>query len=342
MSWASNRKTTRAEDTAYCLMGLFNINMPMLYGEGDRAFLRLQEEIIKYSDDLSLFAWTTAKADFSVLCGLFAPSPSVFSTCGETVWTGNDNKPHEMTNKGIKLYLKLDQTSSGASLEYKATLEGVIGYLTANEPAEDKTPIAICLTKINNQYQRVDTHQLTSAMGMEKRVPHSTVYVRQAVETLGGMMIHPRIGRIEVRLRSEDEFGLELVGGLPTELWNSNESALRNPPSGEGSPLPHATFMLNALRVRSPLDVNPLIASFRIYVDPAKPWEECLRVEVDGQAMDRGGGSWDGAWVHYDYHEGVSTGWDFRLGITSSLNLVGQRVVMLLTVYIYDPFTSRF
>jgi len=38
MSWAANRQTTRVEDLAYCLLGIFNINMPMLYGEGERAF----------------------------------------------------------------------------------------------------------------------------------------------------------------------------------------------------------------------------------------------------------------------------------------------------------------
>ncbi|THV00346.1 HET-domain-containing protein [Dendrothele bispora CBS 962.96] len=48
MSWAAERKTTRAEDIAYCLMGIFGVGMPTLYGEGAiRAFLRLQEEIIK-------------------------------------------------------------------------------------------------------------------------------------------------------------------------------------------------------------------------------------------------------------------------------------------------------
>ncbi|KAI1769872.1 HET-domain-containing protein [Hypoxylon cercidicola] len=58
MSWASRRKTTRSEDTAYCLMGIFDINMPLLYGEGPKAFKRLQEEIIKaYPTDHSLYAW---------------------------------------------------------------------------------------------------------------------------------------------------------------------------------------------------------------------------------------------------------------------------------------------
>jgi len=42
MSWASERETTRIEDLAYCLLGLFGVNMPLLYGEGSKAFLRLQ------------------------------------------------------------------------------------------------------------------------------------------------------------------------------------------------------------------------------------------------------------------------------------------------------------
>lgn len=48
MSWAADRETTRIEDEAYCLMGLFGVNMPLLYGEGRRAFHRLQAEIMKY------------------------------------------------------------------------------------------------------------------------------------------------------------------------------------------------------------------------------------------------------------------------------------------------------
>ncbi|RYF42599.1 MAG: hypothetical protein EOO38_19570, partial [Cytophagaceae bacterium] len=42
MSWASDRETTRVEDIAYCLLGMFGVNMPLLYGEGKKAFLRLQ------------------------------------------------------------------------------------------------------------------------------------------------------------------------------------------------------------------------------------------------------------------------------------------------------------
>jgi hypothetical protein len=51
MSWASMRHTKRIEDTAYCSFGIFNVNMPLLYGEGVEVFYRLQEEIMKHSDN---------------------------------------------------------------------------------------------------------------------------------------------------------------------------------------------------------------------------------------------------------------------------------------------------
>jgi hypothetical protein len=58
MAWASRRICTREEDVAYCLLGIFSINMPLLYGEGGRnAFRRLQLEILNSSDDESILAW---------------------------------------------------------------------------------------------------------------------------------------------------------------------------------------------------------------------------------------------------------------------------------------------
>ncbi|KAF2180990.1 HET-domain-containing protein, partial [Zopfia rhizophila CBS 207.26] len=92
MSWAAKRKTTQLEDIAYCLLGIFNVHMPMLYGEGSRAFMRLQEEIVKTSNDLSLFAfsgrprhgsyWTPAYGVPEPYCDLFAGSPEDFAGCG--------------------------------------------------------------------------------------------------------------------------------------------------------------------------------------------------------------------------------------------------------------------
>ncbi|KAF8839136.1 HET-domain-containing protein [Paxillus ammoniavirescens] len=58
MRWASERKTTRIEDVAYSLLGIFDISLPIAYGEGERAFYRFMEAIAQRSIDPTLFAWT--------------------------------------------------------------------------------------------------------------------------------------------------------------------------------------------------------------------------------------------------------------------------------------------
>jgi hypothetical protein len=48
MSWAEYRNTTLEEDKSYCLLGIFDVSMSLIYGEGrDKASQRLQEEIHK-------------------------------------------------------------------------------------------------------------------------------------------------------------------------------------------------------------------------------------------------------------------------------------------------------
>ncbi|KAL2062120.1 hypothetical protein VTL71DRAFT_6386 [Oculimacula yallundae] len=117
MSWASHRKTTRVEDEAYCLMGLFNVNMPILYGEGSNAFIRLQEEIIKKSDDESIFAWTRgSRAErWKKASGMLAASPEEFSTCSNVIRVEREEVsifPYEMTNKGIRIQMDLIEVDS--------------------------------------------------------------------------------------------------------------------------------------------------------------------------------------------------------------------------------------
>ncbi|KAL9037907.1 MAG: hypothetical protein Q9180_003456 [Flavoplaca navasiana] len=100
MSWASQRVTTRSEDIAYCLLGIFDVNMPMLYGEGTKAFLRLEEEIIKQSDDHSIFAWLI---DDREQTGLLAASPNVFASC-QNVELSTSRACHSsytITNRGL-------------------------------------------------------------------------------------------------------------------------------------------------------------------------------------------------------------------------------------------------
>lgn len=109
MSWVSRRQTSRVEDIAYCLLGIFDVNMPLLYGEGRKAFLRLELEILKKSDDESIFAWTSlAIMGPSGLLALwpdaFADSadisaPTVVANQSKTIV---ERKPYSMTNKGLE------------------------------------------------------------------------------------------------------------------------------------------------------------------------------------------------------------------------------------------------
>ncbi|KAI1638784.1 HET-domain-containing protein [Biscogniauxia mediterranea] len=106
MSWTAGRKTTREEDIAYCLMGLFDINMPMLYGEGKKVFIRLQEEILKQHDDRSLFSWKASKADNEPLRGILARSADEFAESSSIVpLSGHEASdfPATLTSKGISL-----------------------------------------------------------------------------------------------------------------------------------------------------------------------------------------------------------------------------------------------
>ena len=104
MSWAAERETTRVEDEAYCLMGLFNVNMPTLYGEGRKAFQRLQKEIMQRSPDTTLFAWdfwgwdqfSSSKLEYNAqltdITALFARSPRDFKWSSDIVHVSRQSK----------------------------------------------------------------------------------------------------------------------------------------------------------------------------------------------------------------------------------------------------------
>lgn len=60
MSWQAGRQTTRAEDTVYTLLGIFDVAMDLRYGERDKAFRRLQEQIVNsHTLDEPILAWKT-------------------------------------------------------------------------------------------------------------------------------------------------------------------------------------------------------------------------------------------------------------------------------------------
>lgn len=183
MSWACNRETTRTEDEAYCLMGLFDVNMPMLYGEGQKAFIRLQEEIMKSSDDQSLFAWIDSSAGPDSYHGLLAKSPKSFENTGNIVpyrdW--ELNTPFWMSNKGLRINLHLSR--------YEEDL--YVAALDCPAPPNYEGFLGIYLKRIttgDRQYARVKAQNLCR---LEEQGSVETVYVRQSPSSIGPEDIYP-------------------------------------------------------------------------------------------------------------------------------------------------------
>jgi hypothetical protein len=113
-SWTAARKTTRTEDMAYCMLGIMHVNMPMLYGEGERAFYRLQLEIIRHTNDHSIFAWEPVHTGRQITT-ILAPSPTCFEKSAgirpAMPTRSLDASTYEVTNNGLRATLAVIRIS---------------------------------------------------------------------------------------------------------------------------------------------------------------------------------------------------------------------------------------
>jgi hypothetical protein len=101
MSWAAGRDTTRPEDAAYCLLGIFNVNMALLYGEGTKSLRRLQEEIVKHNNDLTILAWENLHEIDTLPIRLFADTPAAFSNSSRIESFNDTFVDFSVTNNGL-------------------------------------------------------------------------------------------------------------------------------------------------------------------------------------------------------------------------------------------------
>lgn len=140
LSWARQRETTRVEDLAYCLMGIVGFNMPLIYGERNRAFVRLQEEILQTPDDISLIGWgaisntsieegASTRHDHnypSKLHGTFANHPRDFNMCHKFVPIKQPQWAIEpvVGQGGVRLWLPAIEHDSGLFAALPYTMEG--------------------------------------------------------------------------------------------------------------------------------------------------------------------------------------------------------------------------
>ncbi|KAL1894883.1 hypothetical protein Sste5346_005570 [Sporothrix stenoceras] len=170
MHWLAYRETTRPEDMAYCMLGIFGISMPVLYGEGDGAFLRLQEEILKTVDDQSLFAW---KEDDSLdyyrpdygdsfrRWGLLARSAADFRVAASVARfrdTRAQRPAIQTTNRGVQTTLLMCEDRSYDSGDvFLAVLDCHVGHIPGVYAG-----IRLKRMTSTDEYVRIDTPQLFS------------------------------------------------------------------------------------------------------------------------------------------------------------------------------------
>lgn len=163
---------------AYCLLGLSNINMPLLYGEGEnKAFIRLQIEIINKEEDESILAWHMHSSRFPL--GILAPHPRYFTNSGDIVPFFNRNEPrYWITNRGLALKIPAYVFSQlGRGIETSVSVP--LYCKKSSQGCENPFRVNIVLIHPPHQiYQRArdDDHGI-DCITTHNEVPYKTIYL---------------------------------------------------------------------------------------------------------------------------------------------------------------------
>ena len=224
MSWAAPRQTTRQEDLAYCLLGLFGIAMPMIYGEGgQQAFFRLQEQIMRNTRDHSILAWglgeyTGGSARYQG-GGFLAAAPLDFADSGHIV-------PQDQS----AAYLDTLDISGGSlrvSLSLLATSTETIGLLNCGPEGNGEQIVGIPLVKVasggSNEYIRPRGRCSMLWSSTASDVPRELIYIKN--DNGHDTQISDQQGWAydEVEFADVD---LELIDVVPDSFWHKEESII--------------------------------------------------------------------------------------------------------------------
>lgn len=240
MRWASRRKTTRQEDMAYCLMGLFSVNMPLLYGEGGaRSFIRLQVEILQATDDQTIFAWSAPPGgkEHGGVSGLLAESPAYFRDTPRMYpmsdwYQSESSTPWSMTNRGLMVQLYLQPSKTEANTEEDSADDFVaVLYCSADSTRVDdrgrewvhEYSPAISLRRLwGDQFARVNTDDRRYVRAHDKQGGQvKTLFVKQDQS-----FSLPSFTVPEKSLRGTGSFIISAV--YPRDLWDSKSGIFRS------------------------------------------------------------------------------------------------------------------
>ena len=267
LSWAAHRETSRLEDQAYCLFGILGVNMPLLYGEGKRAFRRLQEEMLRVDEDYTIFAWDAFSPSESLLASslsefqTFTPVRELLSadlaggtdlfhredlskTCFSVLPPPKDHSPPHLTSRGCHLSLPL-------FWHQKKLCYGCLACLESSK--SEVLLLCVMLYQVEGSENRFERDWDTTGeqgtlillhVDALKEFQHASIYVTTSREEHGH---EPGFGylssfRYQHEVRSMVRIAIDPAFGSEIERVHSNKESAR--------PFPmevHATDMIAVL-----------------------------------------------------------------------------------------------
>ncbi|KAK4160895.1 hypothetical protein QBC43DRAFT_303488 [Cladorrhinum sp. PSN259] len=353
MSWASDRTTKRKEDMAYCLLGIFDVSVPILYGD-PHAFTKLQHAIMAKIRDDSILAWGleltgTASAHQSteaVSAGVFAAGPENFKNCGSIVSRGFQNTP---SNK-----FSIESAFVHISLTIHTTEDGdIFGLLNCGPEDDGDKVVGIPLVppESGSYFIRSGVHQPRLFSRLTVQYSESStkaVYIKSEREQFAACQVD-KSNWIGIRTIGT---GLKITEAIPADRWEgtmvktSNDIGIgveertwlrltRNgPPGAYNDTDDHCGIVEHdepdtdenfSKQSRFPISDFILVVDFVIPKDPSNPSVQChLMIASPEVSVEELANPRHKPPLHIFGHPAASNG---ELHITASINfrLAGQR-----------------
>ncbi|RYP81635.1 hypothetical protein DL770_005843 [Monosporascus sp. CRB-9-2] len=237
MSWAAQRDTKRKEDLAYCLLGIFGVTMPMIYGEGgEQAFFRLQEQIMKTTRDDSILAWglsakgpPTSNSSQVTAGRILAAAPSDFANSGQIV-------PREQTTTPLHL---LD--ISGGSLRIQLSLlatssSKAIGLLNCGPEHDTQQVVGIPLAKMasgSDEYVRPEGYHSMLRPIIASKASLKLIHIKNDSQSKKSTETNQRYWSYD-----DDGFAevnLDLVDVVPRSCWDEERALITSTIQSDGT-----------------------------------------------------------------------------------------------------------
>jgi len=203
MTWAANRVVTREEDTAYSLMGLFDVSISTAYGEGlDRAFCRLVEAIMMAGGDPSVLNWGGLPAKNHTSACMPA-SPASYQNHPERSSHNICRMDVALTSKGLRVPLVI------IPLDFLGFNNGEYSFSLTENPSRGISKLAFTVTSLedssseNGGRPRSDS---TYALGVTSYFPLTPITRRSEEDEVA--IFPPLVGWLLEKMTSRDFFFL--------------------------------------------------------------------------------------------------------------------------------------